>query len=386
MKAKNLISFILRQAAVPKKEWKKIHSSALFQSIARRASQSETEWRGKAKSFAGKANKFKRLFQKKKFTHPDDFFFSFEDLPMFGKEYWFLYFSAPKSDCQAVFTFGRADVPVKVNNTSVSVAGDNSKKTCAAVCWLYGKKKIVAIDSLSTVRIAKTRSSSCLEAKSSEGSASICGKYPKFEAVLAKGGKNVFTASISAPKKGTPYELVELFRSPVTGDLGAVMVNYYFKFRGKMGGKQIYGDAYLQKVVAVIPLTPWNWVRVHFAKGAAMDFFAAKPLGDTPAELHFACNDYLEINGIRLRPGELHLESWLFGTRRKWLLTGRHFFMSMETYALQPFRMKQKTTFSYDEYFVRVTDFAYTEKGKTYTLADLGAGSGIVEDAYGYLF
>lgn len=385
MKMSRLIQFIVRQSAVPQKEWKAFHASPLFQTFAKQAAQSEKEWRGKVKSVGRRVNSMKRLFQKKRFSKPDNFFFSFEDLPMFGKEYWFMYFSSPKSGKQAVFTFGRADVPVMVNKTSVAVEGGESRKTCAAVCWLYGKKKIVAIDSLSTVKILKGHSSSCLEASSGEGHARVCGKYPKFRATLSKGGREVFSASIYAPKKGIPYELVELFHSPVTGDLGAVMVNYYFKFNGVMGGKAISGDAYLQKVVAVIPLMPWNWVRVHFAKGAAMDFFAAKPLGGNPGEIHFACNDYLEIGGKRLRPKDLHLTSWLSGNRRKWLLSGKNFFLSMETYALQPFRMKQSTTFSYDEYFVRVTDFAYSENGKTYALADLGAGLGIVEDAYGYL-
>lgn len=385
MKMKSIFPFIARQAAIPKIELDRIRSSKLFRTLSQQAKQSENEWREKSVQISKRAAQLRRLFQRKKYSHPDDFFFSFEDLPMFGKEYWFLYFCVPGSKRQTIFTFGRADVAVKVNKTSVAVGGGEDQKTCASVCWQFDDKKTVAIDSLSSVGISRMRSGNCLTAKSKGGVAKICGKYPNFTASLSKVGKEIFSAKVRAPKKGTPYELIELFRSPVTGDLGAVMVNYYFKFDGKIGSERVSGDAYLQKVVAVIPLTPWNWVRVLFKGGAAMDFFAAKPLGEQPAEIHFACNDYLEIGGKRLRPKGLRLQSWLSGEKRKWLLTGKKFFMSMETYAIQPFRMKQKTTFSYDEFFVRVTDFAYTENGKTYTLSDLGEGSGIVEDAYGYL-
>ena len=61
----------------------------------------------------------------------------------------------------------------------------------------------------------------------------------------------------------------------------------------------------------------------------------------------------------------------------------------METYSMHPFVMRQKTVFRYDEYLVRVTDLSVRTGGKakkkTRSLADLGKGFGLVEDASGYL-
>jgi hypothetical protein len=153
-----------------------------------------------------------------------------------------------------------------------------------------------------------------------------------------------------------------------------------------MDGKSVNGKAYLQKVVATIPLAPWNWVRIEFEKGDSLDYFVGKPLGDLKgAKMSFLCNDYIEIKGKRFKFNDLLLESYMEGERKRWVLSGKNLFLSMESYSLTPFSMKQKTQFQYDEYLVRVTDFYLKIGNKTYTLKEMGQGSGIVEDAYGYL-
>ena len=89
--------------------------------------------------------------------------------------------------------------------------------------------------------------------------------------------------------------------------LGVVIGSYFFSslcqknydFKGKLDGKKLSGKAYLQKVVAVLPLAPWNWVRLHFSNGDIVDFFTAKPLG-SKSDMRFACNDYIELNGKRI--------------------------------------------------------------------------------------
>lgn len=362
-----------------------------------------------------------RLFKTKHYADPDELFFTFEDLPMMGKEYWFLYFLVPGTKQQTVLTFGRAEEPVKVNKTDVAnaagcAAGSMGAKAagrfgkggspsvslpCAAVCWMHDKKKKVLIDSHAQVTLeraggegasrggnARAKGSGINRLTASSGPehmVSVEGKYPNYHVSLVDDGKTIFTARAHPPKKGMPYEIVNLLRTPLVSRFGAVMVNYYFEFEGKMNGKPLAGKAYLQKVVAVMPLAPWNWVRLEFAGGATFDFFAAKPLGSGRKEIHFASNDYLEIRGRKYKTGKLSLSSWLSGDKRRWLLSGKDFYLSMESFALQPFVMKQKMTFRYDEYLVLVRDFAMKAEGRTYTLADLGAASGIVEEASGYL-
>lgn len=350
----------------------------------------------KARQVISRIRAIGRLFKTRHYADPDKLFFTFEDLPMMGKEYWFLYFLVPGGKKQTVLTFGRAEDPVMVNQTSVDKAmergGWNAQPDslhCAAVCWMHDEKKKVLIDSHAQVRLEREgegRKVNRLTASSGPQHRVIVeGKYPEYEIRLVDDGKTIFSAHAHPPKKGMPYEIVNLLRTPLVSQFGAVMANYYFEFEGKMNGRALAGKAYLQKVVAVMPLAPWNWVRLEFAGGAAFDFFAAKPLGNGKRELHFACNDFLEIRGRKIKTGKLTLSSWLTGGKRRWLLTGKDFFLSMESFAMQPFVMKQKMTFRYDEYLVVVRDFAMKAEGKTYTLDKLGAGSGIVEEASGYL-
>jgi len=352
-----------------------------------------TEWRKRTSQIRSRVDSVTRLFRSKKYSAPDDFFFSFEDLSLIGKEYWFLYFNVPGTRQQAVMTFGRSEEEVGVNRARVPRTVDHPHPRpgnaikCAAVCWLYGGKKQVVIDSQADVSLQASGKRNLLCAKNGRGdSASIEGKYPDFRISLLHNGKSVFSARASPQKEGLPYEIIQTPRAPIAKALGAVIVNYYFDFAGVLDGKKVHGKAYLQKVVATIPFVPWNWVRVQFSHGATFDFFAAKLHDNAPAELQFASNNSLDVGGRRIRAaGRLKIESWFKGEQRKWLLSGKDFYLAMETYSAQPFIMTQKTVFRYDEYLVRVTDFAMKSGGRIYSLSDLGEGSGIVEDANGYL-
>jgi hypothetical protein len=304
-----------------------------------------------------------------------------------GKEYWFLMFSVPGQKEQVILTFGRAAAAVKVNATAVSSTQKKDEaraKECAAVCWLYDGKKRVLLDSHARVHLDKQGRLHQLHASGKGGNdVSVSGTYPRYQVYLRKDGRTIFTANVMPPKSGMPYEIIRLMSSPLVKGFGADMVNYYFRFKGTLSGRSVSGTAYLQKVLAVLPLAPWNWVRIQFSKDVSLDFFAAKPMYGQ--ELHFACNDYFEWRGKRIKLGNLKLQSWGTGPTRRFVLSSNKLFLSMESYALQNFAMRTQTAFSYDEYLVTVTDFNLKVDNKTYTLADTGKGSGIVEDAYGYL-
>ncbi len=349
------------------------------------AKRLDSQWKKKTGMMDQRLNEFYRIFKKKHYPTADDLFFAIEDLPSMGKEYWFLYFCAPPNEEQVVLTLGRSVEPVKVNETRVRFEEKEDSVPCAAVCWLYSGKKQVVFDSTADVSIVesggKTRS---LCAQSGNSKISISGRYPKYSVELVSAGKKVFTAKAFPPKKGMPFEMVHLLKTPVVPRFGAAMINYYFDFKGKLEGKELSGKAYLQKVVAVLPLAPWNWVRLHFKKGAILDFFTGKPLGPK-SDVRFACNDYLELNGKRIMLPGLKLSSYLSGEKRIWVLSSKNFYCAMETYSLQPFIMEQKTTFRYDEYLVKLRAFAFCYGAREYALEDLGEGVGLVEDASGYL-
>ena len=344
------------------------------------------EWKKKTGELNTKLEEFSRLFKSRKYPTPDELFFEIEDLPSMGKEYWFLHFCAPPREEQVILTVGRSVDPVRVNDTSVPEGASHGSVVCAAVCWLQSSKgKQVIFDSMANVRLEKGQKKNLLEARNGQSKITISGKYPKFDVELVKNGKKIFAARAHHPSEGKHHEMVHILANPVAPRFGAAMINYYFEFEGVLEGRPLSGKAYLQKVVATMPLAPWNWVRLQFGNGSALDVFTGKPFGDSSG-LRFASNYYFEIHGRRVKLRDLKLQTWLEGVKKIWVLSGKNFFCAMETYSLQPFVMKQKTTFRYDEYLVRVTSFALLEGGREYTLSDLGGGVGIAEDASGYLF
>ncbi|MCI0503260.1 hypothetical protein L0Y65_00955 [Candidatus Micrarchaeota archaeon] len=357
-------------------------------------SVSDISWRRSASALTERMRAMKRLLEGREYPHPDSFFFAIEDLPYMGKEYWFLHFVVPGSDEQVVITAGRSQEPVKVNKTKVrdvapKAAGDKDAKVvdCAAVCWMYSGKKEVFIDAGGQVGLSGKGESQRIFFRNAQNEMSMSGAYPQFDIVLKKGGHEVFYANARPKKRGLPWEMPpRMIASPIFKGYDALLVNYYFDFKGRMRGKPVKGRAYLQKVVAAIPLAPWNWVRLEFAKGATLDYFAGKPLGENAGpKVRFPCNDFVEIDGKRIKMSDLEIQSFMDGETRRWVLSGKNLFVSMESYSLQPFSMKQNTVFQYDEYLVRVKDFVLRGGKKTYTLKDLGPASGIIEDAYGYL-
>ena len=343
------------------------------------------EWKKKTGELSNKLSEFYRLFKSRKCPTPDELFFEIEDLPSMGKEYWFLHFCSPPRDEQVIFTFGRSVDPVRVNSASVPEADLQQGVVCAAVCWLYSRgRKEVIFDTTTNVRLKKGEKNSII-AEKGESKISITGKYPHFDISLVKGGKRVFYAHASHPCKGHPYEMVNILTSPLAPRLGTVMINYYFEFEGVLHGKPMKGKAYLQKVVAAMPLAPWNWVRLEFGNGDSLDFFTGKPLGEA-AGWHFASNAYIELAGRRTKLRGLKLSTWLDKEKRVWSLSSKSMVAVLESYSVQPFIMRQKTVFQYDEYLVRAKAFALRLAGKEYTLSDMGGGVGIAEDASGYLF
>ncbi|MFA6327919.1 MAG: hypothetical protein WCY41_00560 [Candidatus Micrarchaeia archaeon] len=344
------------------------------------------EWKKKTGQLNSKLSEFSRLFESKKYPTPDELFFEIEDLPSMGKEYWFLHFCAPPREEQVILTMGRSVDPVLVNGVAVPEGNAQQGVVCAAVCWLQSSNgKQVIFDSSARVRLEKGREKNLLEARDGGSKITISGKYPHFDVELVKGGKKIFTARAYHPSEGKHHEMVHILANPVAPRFGAAMINYYFEFDGVLEGKKLSGKAYLQKVVATMPLAPWNWVRLQFGNGAALDVFTGKPFGNSSG-LRFASNYYFEIHGRRVKLHSLSIQTYLEGERKIWVLSGKNFFCAMETYALQPFVMRQKTTFRYDEYLVRVKSFALREGGREYTLSDLGGGVGLAEDASGYLF
>ena len=347
---------------------------------------STREWRAKFEGLSSKLNSFSRLFKTRNYKAPDDLFFSIEDLPPMGKEYWFLYFCTPHGDEQVILTCGRSADSLEVNGAPLAVSKAKAGVPCAAVCWYFskGRKKVVFDSHAKVSLLAMEGAQRGICARNGADRMSISGKYPIYGIRLDVGGRKVFSAKASPAHRGRPYEMSHMLKTPISPRLGAWMINYYFDFKGELEGRELSGRAYLQKVVAAMPLSPWNWVRLEFESGASLDAFVAKPIGEAGG-VRFAANAYFESKGRRHPLRGLALRSWLSGSRRIWVLSGRNLLAVMESYGVQPFVMRQKTVFRYDEYIVRVKSFALKLGPRGIGISELGEARGIVEDASGYL-
>ncbi|MFZ2454894.1 MAG: hypothetical protein WAX07_00225 [Candidatus Altiarchaeia archaeon] len=351
----------------------------------------DASWDRSAAPLFERMRSMQKLLKKKDYPHPDDFFFSIEDLPYMGKEYWFLYFVVPGEDMQVVITTGRSQGPVQVNRSRVKkdagMLSDEGTKTadCAAVCWMYSDRKEMLIDSAVVVGVSEESGRHRMSFRKGRNEMVMEGAYPRFDISLKKNGHAVFSVRATAQKKGTPWEMPpRLLDNPFVKGFGAVLVNYFFDYEGMMHDCSVKGKAYLQKVVATVPFTPWNWIRVQFKTGCVLDYFTVSPLGEFSTNRVISDAGYFEFDGKRFELRGYKLTGYMDGETKRWLLSGKDLYLSMESYSLTPFKMKHRTEFQYDEYLVRVKDFALRIGNRTYTLGDLGAGSGIVEDAQGY--
>jgi len=292
-----------------------------------------------------------RLLKKRDYKKVDEFFFSREELPFSGKEYWFMNFVSNKGDkTQLVLTFGRSELPMSINER-VDLNG-----SVAAVGWLYNGKKKVLWDKAMKL----TQEKRGLKTKEF----SFTGSYPAYELQI---GKNTLL-KMKKRRKGAGYEITNTF----VRSLGVGLINLYVDVSGVLDGKRFTGSGYVQKVAAITPFIPWRWVRISFQNGAILDFFAPRiPV----AEREFMSSATF-FDGKKKHALKNTTLKKLAGDR--WLLSGDGFAAYLRSYAFKPFVLRGVGEFHYDEYFVECLDFYYKNK-------EFGKGIGIVEDAYGLL-
>ncbi|MFA4946378.1 MAG: hypothetical protein WC607_02440 [Candidatus Micrarchaeia archaeon] len=296
-----------------------------------------------------------RLFTKRGDKSVDEFFFSQESLPLTGKEYWFLDFVSTKGDRkQLILTFGRSEAETRVNGKRVCCGKH------AAVAWAFVDAKRKLFDEVAEVSVKP----------GSISSKKFCfsGAFPHYELHVGKRTHLQLTAA----KRGRAREKLSFF---VRG-LGLGLANLFLDFRGELEGTPFEGRCYVQKVVAVVPFLPWNWVRVAFRDGSTLDYFTPK-LGFSKAGYEFRRRGryYHAPSGKSFELRDLRIKRLPGG---QWLLEGEGFNALFEEYASEPFKFEGIGGFRYDEYFVECTSLYY--KGRVNS-----GGAGIIEDAYGLM-
>ncbi|MGC9310151.1 MAG: hypothetical protein ACP5E4_00325 [Candidatus Aenigmatarchaeota archaeon] len=326
-------------------------------------------------------NQTKKLFlRNKKAKAIDEWMFSSEDLPLFGKEYWWMLFTSTKKNSkdQLVATFGRSQGKVTVNDSHIPPDPKN-KETNAAVVWAYKKGKKPIINSSAKVVLGENNLR--LTSKSTEFL--FQGKFPNYGIKIIKEGKTLCDLELYEPEGAhKPYEFSEYFK----GVFGYQLLNLFLDFKGSLLGEPIEGKVLLQKVIGIGPFIPWKWGRIVFSNGSFLSFFRLRlgELGinyDFLSSLYFynsKTNETCRFNNVKITEFCPESPLWTVHSTNKCLVVAK-------TYSEEPFQLQARGKFRYLEYLSEVKEL-YLESGdEKIHLKDLGSGIGMLENATGYL-
>ena len=230
--------------------------------------------------------KIERLLVKKELKRGiDDLLFSFEDLPLFGKEYWFMKFTTDDGSRRQFFlTFGRSAGDTEVNGRYVENSKITNDKTDGyCVSWAYDEIKIKLTDDLGVIEVKDDR----VTCSNKDLKADFYGSFPKYTLDISSNGKKVCCVDIREPEDNNyNSEVAENFR----GLFGYRLASLYFDFEGLLFDKNFSGKCYVQKVIVVGPFIPWKWSRIIFMNGSILTYYIPN----------------IEIGGARIRDTQFH--------------------------------------------------------------------------------
>ncbi len=322
------------------------------------------------------------LLLKGRHRHADieKMFFAFEELPVFGKEYWFLYLVDPVSGRHVILMFGRGQGRINIAQSvldSPTRLTPHAKLPLVGLYWSFdaGTKRYGKFKSSFQIERGKTN-----RIWDSHGRIELSGKFPHYSLKLREKGRTVLSLKLSKGRSGMPYELGHFS----TGLFGFELVNLFLSADGKLNGKPFSGDAYVQKVVAVGPFIPWNWTRAYFPDGSNFDFFQLRFSPDrsfgslSPSKAAFwdaKKKKFRYFDRLTLQREE-DSKAWVLRDKNKRILL--HFFPR----AQHGFLFQSTGAFHYDQHLV---DVVAADDGKALAGRRLEKGAGLVEDAYGFM-
>ncbi len=332
-------------------------------------------------SIRSKYNSIKSLRTPKYFkTQVDPMFFCFEDLPFFGKEYWFMKFTptAPKDNRQILAMFGRATENMEINRKKVISKKSSRGQSGFMSCWYFDQKKREVADDKCEIKI----NAGSIESNSGNAEIIMKGKFPKYKIIIKKGGEEVSDFEITkAARDESSYEFESFFKAFA----GFALINLNFNFKGKLNGKKILGKCYIQKVIVVGPLVPWYWGRVTFENGSVLKYYLPRIelLGvDYNLLSQFVFYDSKtgkkqSFNGLNVKKLDGELPRFMVSD------SDGNISIIIDTYSSHNFIFKKIGTFNYSEFLGRVK-YMYIN-GRKIDISKLGNGIGLVEEASGYV-
>jgi len=314
-------------------------------------------------------------YAKKEKAAVDEMLFSFEKLPVLGKEYWFMLFTEKNGSRQLLVTFGRGrSGQYSVNEISVP---EKSSENSIFESWFYDQGINEFPTRAAVVSIWKKE----ITAAGRGLEFSFSGNYPKYSLSLRNEGRDTARLELKEPEVGERFDFIEYFKAL----FGFGAISMFSDFNGVLNGKRFEGRAFIQKVVLSVPIIPWSWVKVHFSSGSALTYFNLR-VPRTPKKFSVSLEFYDAGTNTSHRFHEASL--CRFGKSSvHWCLEasagGAELECILKVYAVKKFRMESRTLFHYTQYLVEIESLRFSYGKRVVSEKETGPGIGFVEDTEG---
>ncbi|OYT34750.1 MAG: hypothetical protein B6U87_01535 [Candidatus Aenigmarchaeota archaeon ex4484_52] len=309
----------------------------------------------------------------------DSTFFCFENLPVFGKEFWFMKFVSKenKDKRQLLVMFGNAVGNLKINKKEIKCKKDkNGNKNGYMTVWCYDEEKHLIFEDECTILINQSN----ILAINKQNKIKYSGNFPSYSLNLFK-DKEFCNLKITKPENNSNYfEFRNFFKS----FLGYTIINLYFDFKGILNNKKFEGKCYVQKVIVIGPFVPWYWGRIVFSNGSILNYHEPRiEAFGLKYKLRSLFEFYDNEKNKKYRFNDVKIIR--FGKKnQRWIITANkgNFFVCIKTYSSHIFEFKKIGCFTYIEYLAKITDIFI--ENENVDVKKLGSGFGLIEDAYGY--
>lgn len=312
------------------------------------------------------------------------FLFNPDKLAPFGKEYWFFLLTGNEENFrdQVMVSFGRnKNNTMMIDNSKQEKDTDEYLGGIGEVWFHYGGKTTILGKYGGKIRY----SSDAISFETEEYTIIFSGSYPNFNLKVLLEEKTIIDIDSQMPKSADAIEFFTFEKANFASKIG----NAYLDFTGTVNGQPFRGRNYMQKVLMTAPFIPWYWGRFVFDNGSVLVFFLMwvevsgikKTVYSQAKIFDTETGDYVKIDDFKMKN--------IKGTNY-WMLThdskNANYFVLLEAYANNVFRMKARGEFRYNEMFAEIKEIKIKHREKIFDNENLGRGVGSLEAATGIAF
>jgi hypothetical protein len=306
--------------------------------------------------------------------------YSFQSLPLLGKEYWWLLFFGRDGRQLMLLIFRKYGKSMVLNGERVSLR-NVGRCACqvAMTGWFYDGERMRDLGVTNPVATA-ILDETMLVSELSGMKMVLEGGFPVYSLKLGDMAELNMTEASFLESKCAHGVLIPPF--------GAGWVDVFLKADGTVLGERFEGTGHLQKVIGIMPYGSFHWSRIVFDDNSVFSMFCLKTGKDSKRYLHASVNFYDRGAGRITRFRNPKLKMTRIGLAPPtWVIESRDedndLRIVLESYADKNLSMLGGGSQTYIEYAVYPREFSFKTRGQETTLDKLGKGVGTLEDAYG---